>query len=144
MEHVFYFSTIVFLYKEMRWLYSPKEVEESNRSYKQMAAYHKGKSWDSYSDEYKSEIKSRIWDLFILLWLFVGIFTIQWPYFIAILLLNLIIVAPISMCLKHGFAYMVLHWINSFIGFGFGIFIILNKYYLGIEADTLFNLIFAK
>lgn len=134
MTHLFYFTTIFFLFKEIQWLYSPRERVADVKQFSELSKLNKGKKWDDFSPEYKSELKSKIGVVLIPLWMFVGLFTFQWSAFLIMLLFNFVIIAPISQLTKYSFAYLILHWLNSVIGFAFGIFVILNHYHLHIDV----------
>lgn len=70
---------------------------------------------------------------YVMLWMLLGIFTVQWPLFLAFFALQFIVVAPLSRLTRFGMAYTIIHWINSVIGFCFGVFVIVNHYYLHIK-----------
>ena len=141
MIHLFYFFTIILIWKELIWILSPNEKVEESKKYFNLSKEFKGKTWNEYSKEYKELTKSKIWLLFLFLWLFIGLFTNQWVAFLSFLLLNFIIVAPLSKITKFSKSYVYLHWINSVIGFCFGIFVIINHYHLKINlTELLFNL----
>ncbi len=138
MTHLFYFMAIFFIWREMRWIYSPKEMVADVKNFDTLGKLNKGQKWDKMSTEYKSEIKSKIWLLPLFIWLFAGLFTFQWDAFLIMIILNIVVVAPLSKLTKYNFAYLAIHWVNSIIGFAFGIFVIINKYHLRI---SLFNTI---
>lgn len=137
MIHLFYIASMIILFIELRWISSPKEKSEESKRFSELTKLHKGKNWDEYSKEYKSELKSGLFLLFVPLWLFIGLFTFQWAAFLIILLFNLIIVTPLSKLTRYSIAFTVLHWINSVIGFSFAMFVILNKYHLHINVYEL-------
>lgn len=142
MTHLFYFTTIFFLFKEIQWLYSPRERVDEVKKFSELSKLNKGKKWDDYSEEYKSALKSKVFVIFIPLWMFVGLFTFQWVAFLIMLLFNFVIIAPFSQLTKYSFAYLILHWINSVIGFAFGIFVILNHYHLHLNVWHLLCVLF--
>ena len=112
---------------------SPIEKTRNTEKFMELSKLNKGKKWDDYSDEYKSELKSKIGKVLVLLWLFVGLLTFQWVGFLAVILFNIVVMAPLSALTKYSMAYTVLHWFNSLIGFAFGIFVIINHYHLKID-----------
>ena len=139
MTTIYYLSTFVFICLELAWLISPIEKTQENKKFTELAKQFKGKKWDEYSKDYKEKLKSKTWSLFIIIWLFVGLFTFQWVAFLAILLFNNIVIMPLSEITKYSIYYAILHWINSLIGFLFAIFVVINHYHLKIDLTELFN-----
>ena len=133
MTHLFYFVAIFFIWRELRWIYSPKEMVEEVKNYDALSKLNKGKKWDAMTPEYKSEIKSKIFLIPLFIWLFMGLFTFQWDAFLLMLILNIVVIAPLSKLTKYSFAYLAIHWVNSLIGFAFGVFVIVNHYHLHIS-----------
>lgn len=139
MTTIYYLSTIIFIVAEWGWLVSPIEKTNNARRFYALSKLNKGKKWDEFSAEYKSELKSKIWLVWILIWLFIGLFTFQWAGFLAMLVLNILIVSPLSKIFKQTFVYTIIHWINSLIGFAFAIFVIVNHYHLKIDLTQWFG-----
>jgi hypothetical protein len=137
MTTIFYLSTIIFIWIELKWILSPIEKTKDTESFMNLTKEFKGKKWDDYSSDYKSQLIAKMPNLFIILWLMIGLFTSQWILFLLILLFNLGIVAPISKLTKYSIFYTILHWFNSVIGLIFGLFIIINHYHLGINTTDL-------
>lgn len=134
MKHIFYLITIAFIIYEISWILSPKEKVEKTKKYFNENKKNKGKKWDECSEEYKHLLKTRgVWSFLVTLWLFVGLFTFNWVAFVAFILFNLLIIAPISKLFRFSTAYLVIHWINSVIGVLFGVFILINSYHLKIN-----------
>lgn len=133
LTHLFYFIGLLFIWKELNWIYSPKEKTDDAKKFFELSKINKGRKWDAMTPEYKSEIKSKIPRMIIYFWLFIGLFTFQWDAFLFILLFNLVIIAPLSKLTRFSGAYVALHWLNSVIGFAFGIFVIINHYHLHIS-----------
>ncbi len=134
MTHLFYLASIIFLFVELRWIYAPIEKTKDSKRFHELNEAHKGKKWDEYSQEYKSELKGKLHLMFILLWMFIGLFTFQWPAFLLMLLFSALVISPLSKITRFGILYTALHWVNSLIGFGFAVFIIINKYHLHINV----------
>lgn len=133
MTHLFYFVAVFFIWRELRWIYSPTEMVAEVKKFDELSKLNKGKKWGFMTPEYKSEIKSKIFLIPLFLWLFIGLFTFQWDAFLFMIILNIVIVAPLSKLTKFSFAYTAIHWINSVIGFAFGVFVIINHYHLHIS-----------
>lgn len=133
MTHLYYFAAILIIWNEMSWIVSPKEKTAHQKAYKELQLLNKGKKWDQFSQEYKTELKSKIWLLPLTLWLFLGLFTFQWDAFLMILVFNIFVVGPISKLTQYSIVYTALHWLNSVIGFAFGVFVIVNHYHLQIS-----------
>lgn len=139
MTTIYYFSTIIFLLMELHWLVSPIEKTESARKFFALTKINKGKKWDDFSEDYKSELKSKIWHIYVLVWLLVGLFTFQWQAYLIIIVFNFLIIAPISKIFKHTFLYTILHWLNALIGFSFGVFVIINHYHLKLNLTEILS-----
>ena len=136
---IFYLSTIFIIFFEWSWIARPIEKTKEAESFFKISKENKGKKWDDYSDEYKKVVKSKIWYLYVFIWLIIGLFTFQWFGFLTILLFNLVCISPLSKLSKFSFAYTVLHWLNSIIGLAFAIFTIINHYHLRIDLFQLFS-----
>jgi len=139
MTTIYYLSTIIFLIAELHWLVSPIEKTESARKFFALSKLNKGKKWDEFSEDYKSELKSKIWLVYILFWMLIGLFTFQWQAFLIMIVFNFLIISPLSKIFKYTFIYTVLHWINSLIGFVFGVFIIINHYHLKLNLTEILS-----
>jgi hypothetical protein len=133
MTTIYYLSTIIFLLFEWKWLVSPVKMTDKQKKFFELSKEFNDKKWDEFSEEYKSELKLKIWHLWVLLWMFIGLFTFQWIGFLAMLVFNIFIISPLSKLTRFTMTYTLIHWLNSVIGFGFGIFIIINHYHLKID-----------
>ena len=137
MTTIYYLSTIIFLLIELHWLVSPIEKTNKTRKFMALSKLNKGKKWDEFSEEYKSQLKSKIWLLYVLFWMLIGLFTFQWQAFLAMIVFNFMIINPISKLVKNTFLYTILHWINSLIGFAFGVFVFVNHYHLKLNLTEI-------
>ena len=137
MTTIYYLSTIIFLLIELHWLVSPIEKTNKARKFMALSKLNKDKKWDEFSEEYKSQLKSKIWLLYVLFWMLIGLFTFQWQAFLAMIVFNFMIINPISKLVKNTFLYTILHWINSLIGFAFGVFVIVNHYHLKLNLTEI-------
>jgi len=134
MKHIFYFIGIAFIIHEIMWVLNPKEQTEKNKRFNEESKKNKGKKWDDFSSDYKEALKTKgVIAMISILWLFGGLLTFNWVAFVVIIAFNFIIIAPITKLLKYSWAYTVLHWLNSVIGFSFGVFVIINSYHLKID-----------
>lgn len=133
LTHLFYLSTIIYMMNEVRWLFNiDEEVNNVNR-FIELSKENKWKPSKEVSEEYK-EIVNDNWDvIFIFFWMFVGLFTAQWHFFLMIITFNLFVITPLSHLTRYTKTYKVIHWINSLIGFIFCIFVIINHYHLHIN-----------
>ena len=50
---------------------------------------------------------------------------------------QLFVIIPLVSMIGYGFMYTVVNWINSVIGFAFGVFVIVNSYHLKINVYEL-------
>ena len=136
MTTIYYLSSIIFILYELARVLSPIDKADENIKFQILSKKFKGMKWDEYSDEYKSELKTKIIFVgFIFIWFIVGLFTFQWVAFLLMLLFQIFIISPLSKATKNNFryGYIMLHWINSVIGVCFAIFIIINHYHLKID-----------
>lgn len=134
MTHIFYLLGIIFLWKELVFLVQPITETNEIKRFKVLSAEHKDKHWDDYSKEFKSIIKHKSFDIIIVLWFLIGLFSSQWIIFLFLLVFNFIIISPLSKVLRYSMGYVILHWFNSLIGLIIGVFIIINKYHLHINV----------
>jgi len=139
MTTIYYLSTIVFLLMELNWLVSPIEQTEKTRKFLLLSKLNKGKKWDDFSEDYRSELKSKIWMVYVVFWMLIGLFTFQWQAFLIIIVFNFLIIAPLSKIFKYTFVYIILHWVNSLIGFAFGVFVIVNHYHLKLNLTEILS-----
>lgn len=138
MKIIFYLLSSVLLIKELVWILNPKEQIEKSKKNELLNKQIKGLKYSDFNEEQKSYVLGLLISFtFVLGWLFVGLFTFQWQLFLAFLLFQFIVIAPISSLLKYSFAYMILHWLNSIVGFLFVIFVIINSYHLKIVIDLI-------
>jgi amino acid transporter len=142
MATIYYLSTVFFLLVELIWIINPIRKTKEAEKFSKMSKEFKDKKWDDYSEEYKAELRGKMFLLFVPIWLFLGLFTFQWVGFLFIWLFNLIIIYPISKLSSFNMVYTIIHWINSVIGFAFGIFVIINHYHLKIDLTEYFFSIF--
>jgi hypothetical protein len=138
MTHLFYLIALWFIIYEWLWIVSPLEKTKDKEKYYKLSQENKGKKWHDFSEDYKSELKSKIWMFIPFIWIFIGLFSSQWILFLLFLAFNIIIVSPISKITQFSIFYTALHWVNSLIGFCFGIFLIINHYHLKIDLTKLF------
>lgn len=143
MSTIFYLMSIVLIFIEINWIISPIEKTDQSRRFLELSKQHKGINFDFYSDEYKSLLYNKAWGLFVYVWVIVGLLTSQWILFLSFLLLNILIVGPISKLVRFSFIYTLLHWINSLIGFAFGLFVVVNHFHLKIDTYKLFIQLFS-
>ena len=138
MKHIFYLIGICFVIYEMMWILTPREEAEKSKKLHDLQKQHKGKKLDEYSKEYTDILWSRgLVSLIFSFWMFAGLLTFNWVAFLALLIFNFVIIAPISKLFRYSFAYTALHWVNSIIGFAFGLFVIVNSYHLKIDLYQL-------
>lgn len=137
LTHLFYLATLFFIHEEWSWIVNPREKAEDLKRFAELKNQNKGKKSNEYSEEYKSVLKSKYWLLIPFFWMFIGLFSSQWVAFLLIILFNAIIISPLSRLTKYSTEYVVLHWVNSMIGFLFGAFVIVNHYYLKINLTDL-------
>lgn len=135
MKHIFYLVGIAFIIYEMLWILNPKAQVDKSKEFEAESKKNKGKKWDEYTDKYKELLKGEVLvSLLFTLWMVAGLLTFNWMLFLAKLVFNFVIVAPISKLTKYSIGYTVLHWLNSIVGFAFGVFVVVNSYHLKINV----------
>lgn len=138
MKHIFYLVGFCFVIYEMMWILNPKEQAEKSKKFNELMKEHKGKELDEYSKEYQDILWTKgLVSLIFTFWMFGGLLTFNWLAFLALLVFNFVIIAPISKLFKYSLAYTALHWVNSIIGFAFGLYVIVNSYHLKIDLYQL-------
>lgn len=138
MKHIFYLMAIVFIFNELSWIINPKERVSKTKLLQEQFLIYKDKSWDECTKGYKSLLlNTGLKSVLVTVWLFVGLLTFNWVAFLTILIFNIAIVAPISNPFKYNKTYLLIHWVNSIIGFAFGVFVIINSYHLKIDLYKL-------
>jgi hypothetical protein len=135
MTTLYYLSSIVFIIIELAWILSPIERANSAIRFLELSKQFKGKKRTEYSEEYKEELNHKLPLVFVFVWFIVGLFSFQWVAFLAMLLFQLVIMAPISNLTKIRSKplYITANWINSVIGLAFALFVIINHYHLKID-----------
>lgn len=135
MTYLFYFSAIIFIINHLLWIFIPTIMEESSKKFSSLLKEHKGKSFDLYSKELKSEwLKRVIYMILSLFWVFIGLFSSQWVLFIIIVLFNFGIIYPILTFTKNTIFGIIIKWISHLMNFFVIIFLILNHYHLHIDV----------
>lgn len=141
---LYYTFTILFLLNELRWIVTP--VSMAKRAELYINSVNKSKNLDLNVEtlDRKSMLGISLLSTFIVLWMFLGLLTNQWPIYLLILSFNICIVNPISKLLKYNKGYIILHWTNSIIGFIFGLFVMINYFHLKIDITELAIQLFSK
>jgi hypothetical protein len=133
---IYYALGVAFLLHEMGWIIDPVAKAKDSIAFRTLSAKYKGLKWEAYPQEYKDQLKSKIWSLLYIVFILGGLFTFQWWAFLVFLVLQFTIVAILSKILKpYLYPFATLHWINSLIGFAFTLFVIINSYHLKIELS---------
>lgn len=137
MKHIFYLIAIFFILYEMTWVISPIKMAEKSRKYFQLL---KGViKADDLSKEDKSLVFGKAFTaLFYILWMFIGLFTFNWPVFLAFLIFMWVVLAPLGRITLNTKLYPLISWIGAVIGVIFGLFVILNSYHFKMDIVKLF------
>lgn len=118
MKHIYYSFAILAILWEAFNITSPKACNEFSKSIKL-----------TKSEDYNTTQKTfGFLMLGYILWVFVGLFTFQWPVFVLILILSLI---PKKI--------IIIRWIDAVIMFLLLLFILINSYHLHVNILTLFK-----
>lgn len=136
MTTIFYIITAFFVFYELTWLVYPLQKANDSRLLYSLLKESKGLKFDEYPKILQEKIKSKWYSVIFIIWIFAGLFSSQWTLFLLFILFNGIIIAPISKLTRQTFIYVILHFINSIIGFCLGIFLIINHYHLKIDVNS--------
>jgi hypothetical protein len=132
MKHIFYLIAIFFILYEITWVFSPiKKAEKSRKYFKILKG--KFKVDDLNKDDKSLVLSSSLTSLFYLIWMFIGLFTFNWPAFLAFLIFMWVILAPLGRLTLNTKLYPVVNWIGAVIGVIFGLFVILNSYHFKMD-----------
>jgi hypothetical protein len=139
LTNVYYFLGVIFIIINIIKVYSAKELTKKNKQGFFLLKEYKEKEIDKtmYPNELTDYVNRQNNDVFFLIWVFVGLFTVQWILFLFYLSLNFFIIWPLFKLSKFSVVYTVLYWLNSLIGVFVGVLIIINKYHLKIDFTTL-------
>jgi len=137
MKHIFYLIAIFFVLYELTWVFSPVTMAEKTRKYFKIL---KGLvKIDDLTKEDKSLVYSKAFTaLFYMLWMFIGLFTFNWPAFLVFLIFMWVVLSPLSKLTMNTKLYPVVNWIGAVIGVIFGLFVILNSYHFKMDLVKLF------
>jgi len=120
---------------EIYWIISPKKHVKATKKIRKLNKQHKGKKWDEYTEDYKDLfIKKGLPSLLFFVWMIVGVLSFNWILFLAMLIFNVGFINLISKPFRYNNIYVAIHWINSIIGFMFGVFVLINSYHLKIDT----------
>lgn len=139
MEHLFYLFGIVVMIYELFWIISPKEMYTNSKDFQDLAKQNKDKQYKEYSQEYKRLIGKNAIMPFLIFWLFLGLFTSQWGAFLIFIAFQFAIILPLDKLTLRTDTGVVIHWVNSLIGFLYTAFIIINAYHLHIDLFAWFR-----
>lgn len=132
MKHLFYFIGIFFILRQLAFIFSPIESWEKAKKFIDLTKRLKGKEYDDLDPETQRTILAKLPLLILLLWLFVGLFSFNWPAFAAIIVLGFA-VGFFAKATSYSRINIVTYFINHFICLIFGVFVILNSYHLKID-----------
>jgi len=68
MTTLYYLLSIFFIWIELQWVIFPMERVKDSKRFHEMSKENKGKKWNEFPEEYKSQIKSKMWLIIIPLW----------------------------------------------------------------------------
>ena len=144
MTHLFYFVGLIFLIYEISFLFSIKEKLADSKDFKEKSKEYKGKKWDEYSEEYKSEIIKKSFLLIFHMFFFVGLFTQQWFTFLVFLILQFVVFLPLSKLVGYSPLRYLTTGLNTLLGIVFSLFVIVNHYHLHIDTFQFFTELWVK
>jgi hypothetical protein len=75
------------------WILAPIEKTNSVKQFTKNVKDNKNKKWKDIPDEHKSEIKNKLFHIYAIIWLFIGLFTFQWLAYLIIISFNFLIIS---------------------------------------------------
>ena len=137
-EILYYMFVLYFLWIEMSYIIDVNARTQRLTDLLEKGKLEKGKDLKNMDSEYIKIVKSLLFEfLTIIIVVFVGLFTIHWPIWVGMLIISVFIVSPINKRLrKNGNTQglMIVTWLNSVLGFGSALFILINKFHLHIDV----------
>ncbi len=133
MGNLFYLLLLLPILQELKFIATPIESFENSKRFAELTKLNKGKSYDDYDKEYKTECQNKLWYLLSLLFILIGIFSSQWILFIIFILSSLIFYAIKSLFNKFYYIKLIFSLFDSITSLSILILIILNKYHLKID-----------
>ncbi len=100
LTNLYYISTLFFMWYELQWILNTKEKCEENKKFFKLYEQFKGKKWNEFSDLYKTKLKEVFKNVYVLAWIFIGVFTVQWVAFVIFIIYMFVIISPISKNLR--------------------------------------------
>lgn len=137
LTNIYYLLGILFIFDGIVKVYSAKEQTKKNEQGHSLFKEYKNTDKTMYPNELNEFIKGRTRDVWFLLWLFIGLFSVQWVLFLFYLSFNFFIIWPLLKLTKFSVVYTALYWFNSLVGVFMGVFLVINKYHLKIDLTTL-------
>lgn len=133
-KFIFYFIGVIFIIYEIIWIFSPKRKILESLKFYELRKQNEGKKWEDVDYEYQEAVFNRLPLFIFMIWFICGLFTFNWVAFLGIMILQFVIITPISIAIRgDNIGYLLLHWFNSVIGLVWAIFVILNTYHLKID-----------
>ncbi len=134
MRDFFYFIGILFLIYELYYLMNIRSFVEGTYKFIELQKVNKGRSWESSDEEYKNLLIGRGCPaLVFFLWMHIGLCTNNWVFFLGFLIIQYLVMQPLNKLTKYTPIYLFLQFLNTLLGVGFTLFIILNAYHLNID-----------
>ena len=124
---------ILFIINELWWVVNPRERLQNRQLWYRLRKQYKDVKWDSMPEQAKTETIKRLFNLMVLLWMFLGLFTFNWFAFVVQIILNVAILERVSTFTGYGKTWMIVRWFAALWGVLWGVFIILNSYHLKID-----------
>jgi len=140
-EFLYYAFVLWFLFIEIGYILNVNEKTTKLTKFKELSLLNKDKKWDDRDKEYKSIVKSLIFDpIVVCIVLLGGLFTFQWPVWLGLLLIALFIESPINKFARKIKSTLILNistWLHSVLGFGVALFVLINKFHLHIDLGKI-------
>lgn len=125
---LFYLIGFIFVWEEFQWIVNLREKLKITTEMK--LEVKRAKNGGIINDKNRSTYFTY---LIILIWLAIGLITVQWYFFMAFILFHLLIYSPITKLFDQTKLKPFLHWVSSLTGFLTGLFLILNHFHLHIS-----------
>lgn len=134
MSNIYYFFGLFFLIYELRCTLMPTTVAAGVYKTEAFVKEIKNIDYDDLTPDQKKKVKGKVVKvLFIFTWLSLGIFTFQWPLFVAFIAFHLTVTKFLYKVTDHTIFYPVVIFFSGIVGVVFSLFVIINAYHLHID-----------
>ena len=131
LKFIFYVYALVIILQEIIVIGDTQSKVDENRKLEELKKL-KDES-PLHKSQFEELAKKKIFGMITFIWFILGIFTFQWPFFLAFLIFQIVIMAPLFKITHFNKVYTILFWLNGVISLFFTIFLVVNAYHLHIK-----------